>query len=1106
MINNTCCRKVIYFIGSLLVFLLYTNFSFVYADEKSDIAELEAFYHQVFDTSSKPKQPVISNNSSSTFPLEKEKTKKHSRKEPVKPKINQQGISKKDPELVAFYEMVFGDSTNLVSEQKVNKPKPIDNRVIKIPKIKTVNVKNKSENKLAKLNTTSQVKDVDSFPTVDKTIQSQSVTTPALEKRKSVKPKTQAYIEDKTDSKPKTKNTSVAEAKRLLDGKQSDSKPKNIDTAALFEKAFGKKKDKKGNSASKVTKKAKDINSNDMASLFAKAFGSKTAMVVPSNVKVDVRVNGNTIGEIDLISNSSGELDQIKTKEIVELLKNVLKEHVLKRINEEIISNEIISLNILNKQGVSSVYNSTNLSLDLEINPELRKPLILSLKTKKKASVREENKVKAEDISGYLNTFANVGLNSGGDEADLRMRFEGSLNINGFVLETTSDYRNKKFDMGRTTLIYDKPEKLKRFAIGNISTGNRNFQENLELDGIRISKEFFLDPNLQISPRANESLQLETDSEVELYINNQLIRRFYLNAGVYALEDIGLYNGANNIRIRIKDEFGKVTVKRSEQYYDSHLLKPGLSLYAFSVGYLSNQQSYSNSSLEKKPIFSGYYQKGVSKNLTLSLDAQLSSENYLLGAETISSIPIGSLRSSVAISGGKEKDSGYAASFEFKPNKKHEQISLDTLRQDLLGLDTRSRGLINSWSITGEFKSKNFSALNGVNPDLIGTSTIIDGIEFGNRVFNNNKFKGNLQTNFNLNISEKWQGNLNLGVADYYDADESYYSNLSATRRFDNGTRLSIGARYDTEEEYSMNFQISIPLSKKKGQKRVDLDVLADSRDNAYETKLSLKPTSLVGKNSLAGSLEHFQNKNSKQQLLDVQYRNNLFESKLTARNRTTNGTGRSSQQLNLGLNTSLACVGGSCATSYPINDSFALVSGPSNQTQPIALSNNGLRFRYSDGNDTGLPDNYSALIPGKNKKAVVRLESYRTQNINVDEGTLPNGYDSEKTEFSVFPKYHQGFLLKAGGEPATTLDGMLFDDLNNVLSFKGGQWIPMNKGKAVAFFSNKGGKFRVSSIPAGKYKLELFDYPDMNPIQIDVPQTNGKIHDIGNLIIKTPN
>lgn len=861
-------------------------------------------------------------------------------------------------------------------------------------------------------------------------------------------------------------------------------------------------------SASPNVKSAPANAAPSMDDLFAKAFGKKAKVSAPSKITAGLRINKTTtLGDIELFSNSTGSMDQADTEVLIKLLEEVLKEEIFLKVKKELSKSTKTRFCTLNELGLITVYNSTNLTLDIEIDPELRKPQILSLLNKKKASVREENIVEAEKVSGFLNVYTTVGLNSSDSEADLRMRLEGSLNLGGAVFQTKTDYRDEKFDMGRTTLTYDRPEKLQRFSLGNISTGSRNFQENFELDGIRISKEFFLDPDLQITPKANESLTLDSDSEVELYINNQLIRRFFLNAGVYSLQDIGLYDGANNIRIRIKDEFGKVTVKRSEQYYDSHLLKPGLSLFAISVGYLSNQQSYTSSDLEKKPILSGYYQKGISKDLTLSFDAQLSSENYLLGAESIKSISIGSIKNSIAISGGKDRESGFATSFEFRPSKKYQQISLDTLRQDLLDIDTRSRSLLSNWTVTGEYRSENFSVINGVDPSLTGSSQEIDGVSFGSRVFNSNKLRGNIQTNFSLNINDDWQGTLNIGAADYYDSEDSFYSNLSATRRFDNGTRLSLGARYDTEDEFSMNLQLSIPLSRKKHKNKLDLNVLADSRDNAYETKLSLKPTSTIGKNSLSGSLEHFQGNGSKQQHLDIQYRDKNFETKFTARNRSSNGS-KSTQTINIGLNTAIACLGAGCATTYPINDSFALVTGPSNQTKPIALSNNGLRFRYSDGNDTGLPDNYTALIPGKGKKAIVRLESYRTQSINIDEGTLPNGYDTEKTEFSVFPKYHQGFLVKAGGEPATVLDGMLYDDQNKVLSFKGGQWIPNDeeKGKAVAFFSNKGGIFRITAIPAGKYKLELFDYPDMEPIHINIPDTKGKPHNIGKLIIKTPN
>ncbi len=1092
MINTNLKGRTIYSLFSLLILICLFLSANSYADNKSDISELENFYHQVFST-----QTVKTTSKVIKKPL---LTRQKSR------------VKTKDPELVAFYETVFGKNTGAVSETKIRQKTPIN---IKKPIVSAKKNKVTYENRKI---VTSDYKNHSKHNTVPSTevhrIDSSSRQPQLRTKRDKREIKEASLIintpENEVAKEKPRKNTTSSENKNSKSTSLS-SQVQKIDTKALFEQAFGKKNRK---NRAKAKSKKTNANTNDMASLFAKAFGKKSAISVPSDVKVDFRVNASTIGEVQLFSDSSGDMSQANTENLLELFKEVLKEPFFLIAETQFAKTKKVPLDALNKLGVFAVYNSTNLSLDVEIPPKLRKPQILSLLRKKKVSVREENIIEANKVSGYINAFSNIGVGSRDSDANLRMRLEGSLNIGGGVLESTGDYINEKFDIGRTVFTYDRPEKLQRIALGNISTGSRNFQENIELEGIRFSKEFFLDPDLQISPKANEPLQLATNSEVELYVNNQLIRRFNLKAGVYRLEDIGLYNGANNIRIRIKDEFGKVTVKTSKQYYDSHLLKPGLSLFAISVGYLSNQNSTSNSSFEKKPIFSGYYQKGISKDLTLSLDAQLSSENYIFGAESMSSIPIGSLKNSIAISGGKDRETGFATSFEFRPNKKQEEISLDTLRKDLLSLDTRSRGFLNNWSISGEYRNQEFDTFSAQNSsqnyaqnsNLSAGPQTIDGVTFENRVFNSNKLRANLQTNFNLNISEQWRGNLSLGVADYYDSDDGYYANFTASRRFDNGIRLNLGTRYDSEDKFSMNLQLSIPLDRKKGNKKKDLDLLVDSQDNSYESKLRIKPTGLFGENSLAGSLEYFENKTSRQENIDLEYRNTHFESNFTARNNYDKSSKNSSQQFNLGFNTSIACVGTSCASSYPIDDSFALVSGPSNQIKPIALSNNNTRFRYSDDSVDGLPDNYSALITGKGKKAVVQLDSYRTQNINVDEGTLPNGYDSEKTEFSMFPKYHQGFLLKAGGEPATSIDGMLFDEKNQVLGFKGGQWIPVNGGKAVAFFSNKGGRFRVTSIPAGKYKLELFDYPNMSPISKTIPDTKGKLIDIGKLIIKTNN
>ncbi len=820
---------------------------------------------------------------------------------------------------------------------------------------------------------------------------------------------------------------------------------------------------------------------SNLDALFAKAFGKKATTAAPSQVTVDLRINKTVLGDVTVFSNKQGTIDRVGREAFLVLLKDVVKEHVYEKVVSQTAKKKKLSFITLSKLGIDANYNSVDLSLDLNINTALRKPLILSMQSKRGVSVRDINKITANKVSGFLNMYSSVGLNSGGAKPDISMKLEGSLNFGKGVFESTVDVRNGQFSIDKTKLTFDRPNKLQRFVLGDISTGVRNFQENLRLNGLRISKEFFMDSEMQIRPRANESFVLKTDSEVEVFINDQLRQRFHLREGIYSLEDIGLYDGANNIRVRIKDKFGKITEKTSQQFYASSLLKKDLSLYAISVGYLSNQQVGSNNNLIKDPILSGYYQKGLTKDLTMSIDAQISANAYLLGSEVITSIPLGIINSSVAISGGSDKKSGAAARFDFKPNK---QVALDLLPS--------KNSFIKNWTMSGELRSRDFSLLNG--SDSIDVSS-------GNKI--NKKLKARLQTNLGLDFGDKWRGTLNLSLSDYYDSGNNTSINLAASRRIRNTINLSVAARYDTDDDFSVILQLSLPLSNISKKRKVNFDLQANSRNNSFESKLSLRPHSLIGRNSLQGSLEYFQNDDTAQQTLNLGYRATNFETSFKAQNNLAKTNKQNSQSLNIGFNSSLACVGSRCAASHPIHDSFALVSGPSNQEAPIAINNGNQRFVYSDTNDTGLPDNYTALIPSKNRMAVLGLSSYRYQSINVDEGTLPNGYDTEKTEFEVFPRYRQGFIIKAGGEPATMLNGVLVNGENKPLGFKGGQWIQSNgKGKAIAFFSNKAGRFRITSIPAGKYKLELFDYPDMETINVNVPDLKGKVHDLGNIRI----
>ncbi len=1003
--------------------------------------------------------------------------------------VEKQAIADKDPELVAFYHQVFGkDHTIQAGSSVKTKVQPSTKKSTNIMKTTVKTKEDNSQTYIAEAtqtnSETSYTTNITTVPKTETTPTIQAVSENTASKTTSKEAKLQSLIDD---LKPNQNGVNETEIKSAEEG-GGETESTNTETIPSISQntyspaIHAQQIEYENVDDSEESDDASSGQSDDLSALFAKAFGKK-AEALPSQINVEIRINKEVIGDVVVYSNKKKtRINKVGTDKLLASLEEVLKDHVFERTKGELSKQDKVTFKSLKKLGIVASYNPADLSLDLQIDSALRKPQILTIRKRlTNGFAREENKIEASEASGYLNLYSNLGVTSGGDP-NLKLKLESSFNLRGVTLENSSTYIDERWTLGNTSLTYDDPDKLKRYIVGDISAGNRNFQENFSLQGVRVSKEFFMDPELQLNPSGTESFVLETDSEVEVYLNNYLQQRYYLKKGIYSLKDIGLSHGENNIRVRIKDEFGKVTEKTSQQFYDSQLLKPGLAMYAVSLGVLDNREDdITQFDSKNDAVLTGYYLRGLSKTVTISVDAQISPDSYLLGTEIIASVPLGSIKHSLGISGGSFNDTGYASRFEFRPNIKRQLVGLDTLRQDMLELDTSIGRFISGWSISGEYKNKDFSMINEV---------LFAGDE-------NKKLKANLQTQFGINLGNDWRGSVGLIASEYYDSDSDLSARITANKSFNNGMRLSIGANYDTNDDFSVNMQLTIPLSRERHKRRKEVQVTSNSKDNSYGSRYIVHPKSILGKDSLSGSLEYKQTDNQHYESLDLNYSDTRFDALLNAQNYNK------SQNLNIGLNSSLLCVGKNCAISRPVNDSFALVSGPSNQKEPIAIKNGNSTFRYSDDNDSGLPDNYTALIPNKGSHAVVAIDSYRFQRINIDEATLPSGYDTEKTEFEVFPRYHQGFLIKAGGEPATILDGILIDQNKKPLGYKGGQWVSMTEeGKTIAFFSNKAGRFRITSIPAGKYTLELFDYPDMQSIEINVPDKKGEVFNTGNLLI----
>jgi outer membrane usher protein len=797
----------------------------------------------------------------------------------------------------------------------------------------------------------------------------------------------------------------------------------------------------------------------DMQALFLKAFGTKKK-AVPSQFTVDLMIDGQKHDAVMVFNSKQQVVNRVKSVDVIPQLKTILKEDVFIALEKALGDTKEVSFAWLAEHNIKAAYDTAALSLNLKLDPEQREPLILSLLQDISSSVRKDNKIEASNVSGYLNLYTNTELTfqDGENYSDLQLQLDGNLTVNKVTLESQLTKSDDDWSLSNTYLTYDEPHNLIRYRLGDVRGIQRNFQQGVTLTGLSISKDFSLDRSQESQPVASEKLILTTRSDVIVLLNNFQIERYTLAAGTYQLEDIGLTDGHNDITLKIIDSFGKETIKESSQLFDNRLLKPKLSKYSVATGALSNDSD--------KFVASGIYQYGLTETITVGADAQLVGDQLLLGADVLSAHELGSLHMGTAISHTSAGGMGTALSATFKSNVMSKQKQV-------------------RWELGGELHSKGFSAALSLDDVTLEDSD-------------------SLRTSFYYKASKvlqkKWNTALGLNHVNYYDGSNDLTVDLSTSRRFGKGNSVSFGLNYADDTDWSVKTQLSIALGGKTSRRK-RMGVLANSKDNSLETRYEVKALNSIGKDSLAGNLIYRKKGSSVEQKVEGSLKMQKFESHFSASHASTGSTDQQSVQV--GINTSLACAGSECAVTYPIDNSFALVGGPRNQKQAIALNTGNRRFVYADDEDSILPVTYSALIPSAGKKAVIHLDDYERQRISVDEISLPFGYDPEKTEFEAFSGFHHGFSFNVGGEPGTVVDGILVDVTGKPLGFKGGQWISTkNKDKAIAFFSNKSGRFRVPSVASGSYILELHDYPDMEEVEVKISIQEEGIQDLGKVTI----
>jgi len=333
-------------------------------------------------------------------------------------------------------------------------------------------------------------------------------------------------------------------------------------------------------------------------------------------------LNGERMGEIFAVIADGphyGQKDVWIRKE--EIDKTRLKEG----IGGEVECEGDTCISLLSIEGLRFTLNEKEAVLEIYAPPELFRSQRVDISYSKPYNV-----VYTKDDSGFFNYSFFYGTDS--DTANIAG--EMGARKGDYLGLTTLNY--KKGEEGErlvrlfTTVIKDDRAGMKTLALGDFTATSGFMGSVANMGGVSYSRNFSIDPYFLKYPPINFGGVLEYVSEVNIYVNGQLVRRIELSPGSFFLDNIPADVGLGNARVVIKDIFGRERELTQPFFFSDKLLKKGIHEYSFNMGLL--RENLGEESFDYGgPAAMALHNYGLSDSLKLGYSLEASEKVLNLG-------------------------------------------------------------------------------------------------------------------------------------------------------------------------------------------------------------------------------------------------------------------------------------------------------------------------------------------------------------------------------------------------------------------------------------------------------------------------------------------
>ncbi|MET0356485.1 MAG: fimbria/pilus outer membrane usher protein [Cellvibrio sp.] len=241
-----------------------------------------------------------------------------------------------------------------------------------------------------------------------------------------------------------------------------------------------------------------------------------------------------------------------------------------------------------------------------------------------------------------MGAFVNYNLVSIAGNADVRLTsawhelhfFKNDFYVvsNGIAQSNNDRYSTSGYTRFETYYKADNEDSMQSLTIGDVINATPNWGRSIRLAGIRISRDYDLNPSLITYPLPEFYGESALPGSVDLIINNQLRWRDQVTSGPFLINMMPYMSGAGIAQVVTTNPQGQQLQQSLSFYVTNELLAPGMLDYDLTIGFRRKNFGFESNSYANLPITSTSIRYGFNKYLTPQLLMQAGDGIHLAGA------------------------------------------------------------------------------------------------------------------------------------------------------------------------------------------------------------------------------------------------------------------------------------------------------------------------------------------------------------------------------------------------------------------------------------------------------------------------------------------